>query len=91
MARRPSKHLRAPRPLLAGGSQRKVMRGGIEYIVRDVPASRAVKEYRCPGCQQRVAPGTAHVVAWPAVAPYGAPQGLEARRHWHNHCWRAAR
>lgn len=91
MARRPSKHLRAPRPLLSGGSQRKVMRGGVEYVVRSVPAGRAAKEYRCPGCHQRVAPGTAHVVAWPTVAPYGAPEGLEARRHWHTHCWGSPR
>lgn len=91
MARRPSKHLRAPRPLLSGGAQRKVTKGGTEYIVRDVPADRSEKDYRCPGCQQRVAAGTAHVVAWPLTAPYGMASGLEVRRHWHAHCWRQAR
>ena len=91
MAKRPSKHLRAPRPLLSGGSQRKVNRGGVEYIVRDVAAQRAIKEYRCPGCHQVVAVGVAHVVAWPSSAPYGAPEGLDARRHWHTHCWGSAR
>lgn len=89
MARRVSKHLRAPRPLLGGGSQRRVRRGGADYIVRDVPAGRAVKEYVCPGCLHAVAPGTAHVVAWPATAPLGSDTGLEARRHWHRHCWGA--
>lgn len=87
MAKRPSKHLRAPRPLLAGGAQRKVLRGAEEYIVRDVPAGRSDKSYRCPGCQQVVAVGTAHVVAWPVAAAYGMTSGVEARRHWHSHCW----
>lgn len=90
MARRPSKHLRAPRPLLSGGSQRRTRHGGEDYIVRDVPAERSVKEYRCPGCSQRIAPGTAHLVAWPDRAPLGHESGLEVRRHWHTHCWKAS-
>ncbi len=91
MARRPSKHLRAPRPLLAGGSQTHATRNGVDYIVRRVPAQRSEKEYRCPGCQQRIVPGTAHVVAWPATPPLGAETGLEVRRHWHTHCWGSPR
>lgn len=87
MARRPSKHLRAPRPLLSGGAQRRERRRGTDYIVRDVPAHRAGKEYRCPGCEQRILPSTAHVVAWPDTPPLGADSGLEVRRHWHTHCW----
>ena len=87
MARRPSKHLREPRPLLGGGSQRKVVRGGVEYIARNVPAQHAEKAYTCPGCAHQVAPGTPHVVAWPVAAPLRADSGLEVRRHWHTHCW----
>lgn len=90
MARRPSKHLRAPRPLLSGGAQRRMSRSGIDYIVRDVPADRATKEYRCPGCSQRIATDTAHVVVWPATPPTGHESGLEVRRHWHHHCWSIA-
>ncbi|SHI63633.1 hypothetical protein SAMN02745244_00751 [Tessaracoccus bendigoensis DSM 12906] len=90
MAKRPSKHLRTPRPLLSGGSQRRVRKGGVDYIVRDVAAQRSQKEYRCPGCSQRIAPGTAHVVAWPATPPPGSESGLEVRRHWHPHCWSVA-
>lgn len=90
MARRPSKHLRAPRPLLSGGAQRRVSKRGTSYIVRDVPAHRAEKEYRCPGCQQRVAPGTAHVVAWPEGGTFEVNTGIGARRHWHSHCWSVA-
>lgn len=85
--RRPSKHLREPRPLLAGGYQRSETRRGVTYIVRDVPAHRSTKTYTCPGCQHDIAPGIAHIVAWPQVAPAGSQTGLEARRHWHQHCW----
>nr|WP_245673002.1 ATP/GTP-binding protein [Aldersonia kunmingensis] len=57
--------------------------GDESYIVRTVPGSRATKVYRCPGCDHEIAPGTAHVVAWPA----GDTGGLEERRHWHTGCW----
>ena len=39
------------------------------------------KEYRCPGCQQLIRPGTPHLV----VLPEGDVGG---RRHWHTPCWR---
>jgi hypothetical protein len=54
-----------------------------EWVVRHVPGSAAAKQYRCPGCDQEIKPGTAHVVVWPAHT-----QGLAERRHWHNACWR---
>jgi len=53
-----------------------------DWVVRQVPGAAAVKTYRCPGCDQELLPGTAHVVVWPAYAP-----GPEERRHWHNACW----
>ena len=52
------------------------------YHVRQVPPARAVKEYRCPGCDHPIAVGMAHVVAWP-----DRPGGDEERRHWHRGCW----
>jgi hypothetical protein len=58
-----------------------------EWMVRHIPAVAAVKTYRCPGCQQEVRPGTAHVVAWPAQG-WGDP---DDRRHWHTPCWRGRR
>ncbi len=85
--RRPSKHTRPPRPLLSGGYQRREARRGATFIVRDVPEHRSTKTYVCPGCRHDIPPGTAHIVAWPESAPYGADLGLEARRHWHKHCW----
>jgi hypothetical protein len=53
-----------------------------DWVVRQVPGAAAAKEYRCPGCDQEIRPGTAHVLVWPAETP-----GLAERRHWHNACW----
>ncbi len=36
---------------------------------------------RCPGCQQLIEPGAAHLVVWPVDDP-------DERRHWHTECWR---
>lgn len=57
-----------------------------EYRVRAVSGSPqpGSAPYRCPGCDQLLAAGLAHLVAWPA-------DDLDAsdRRHWHTACWRA--
>jgi hypothetical protein len=53
-----------------------------EWVVRPVPGEATVKTYRCPGCDQEITPGTAHLVVWPAYTP-----GLAQRRHWHRPCW----
>jgi hypothetical protein len=53
-----------------------------DWVVRQVPGAAAVKQYRCPGCDQEVRPGTPHLVVWPEQTP-----GLAERRHWHNACW----
>jgi hypothetical protein len=50
--------------------------------------SDGVKAYRCPGCQQLIGPGTAHLVTWPADHLFGDEAGLDDRRHWHTSCWR---
>ena len=84
MARRPSKHLRAARPLSAGHASSETKADGT-WVVRSVPGARAEKEYRCPGCQQVVVPGTPHVVAWPDEGV----GGVGDRRHWHTPCWSA--
>jgi len=52
------------------------------WVVRRVSASSAAKPYRCPGCDQEIAPATPHVVAWPEAAE-------DERRHWHTPCWAA--
>ncbi|MFD1323387.1 hypothetical protein [Micromonospora sonneratiae] len=56
-----------------------------EWQVRGISGDGAVKTYRCPGCDQEIRPGVAHVVAWPA----DGRGDLTDRRHWHTGCWRA--
>jgi hypothetical protein len=53
-----------------------------DWVVRMVPGAAAVKSYRCPGCDQEIPPGVAHLVAWPSLIP-----GPSERRHWHRPCW----
>ncbi|WP_163800632.1 hypothetical protein [Mycolicibacterium sediminis] len=73
------------RPSLPPTFQRRLETGpdGFEYEVKAVPGSRAVKTYRCPGCDHEVRPGTPHVVVWPA--DHGGE--VDDRRHWHTPCW----
>jgi hypothetical protein len=59
---------------------------GYRYEVRAIAGSRAVKVYRCPGCDHEIRPGTAHVVVWPSRSD-GASGDGEDRRHWHTPCW----
>lgn len=59
---------------------------GADYQVQYVGAAR--KQYVCPGCLRPISVGSPHVVAWPEEAPFGARQGVDARRHWHQECWR---
>jgi hypothetical protein len=54
-----------------------------EWLVRTVPGARTTKQYRCPGCDHEIRPGTGHVVAWPADEVGTAAD----RRHWHTGCW----
>ncbi|MCX4091996.1 ATP/GTP-binding protein [Nocardia sp. alder85J] len=79
----PSGRLSAqPRPMGDVFGQTEAGPNGEDYVVRTVPGARAVKMYRCPGCDHEIPPGTAHIVAW---AKYG---GEDDRRHWHTGCWR---
>lgn len=60
---------------------------GRESTVRRVRGSD--KTYRCPGCDQLIAAGTPHVVAWSNDHLMGAQAALDDRRHWHTACWEA--
>jgi hypothetical protein len=53
-----------------------------DWVVRQVPGAATTKVYRCPGCDQEIQPGVAHIVSWPEQE-----KGVENRRHWHNSCW----
>ena len=91
MAKRPSKHLRAPRPLASGAFARLEQKADGEWMVQTMPADNATKSYTCPGCAHVVAPATAHLVAWPREAGIGAASGVDERRHWHTSCWQRRR
>ena len=56
---------------------------GEVFCVRRMGSTSAVKFYICPGCNQNIPPGVAHVVAWPKEYGHRA----EDRRHWHSACW----
>lgn len=47
------------------------------------------RTFRCPGCDQLIATGTPHVVAWRADSILGDGAALDNRRHWHTSCWQA--
>jgi hypothetical protein len=52
------------------------------FVVRSLAGASSSRSYRCPGCDQELPAGTAHVVVW--------PEGREDdRRHWHTACWSA--
>lgn len=78
--------------LLHGGARLEDHPDGA-WLVRQLGGSRsganATKTYRCPGCRQEIAGGTAHLVVWPAEQPIGGFGGVQDRRHWHTACWTA--
>lgn len=97
MARRrgPSKYQRAAQSpqrdvtqLAYGGARKESYRGG-EWFVREIPAHRAEKQYRCPACGTDIPPGQAHIVAWSAEHLFGDEAAVRERRHYHAHCWRS--
>lgn len=53
---------------------------GSSAEVRAVQPFAAQKPYRCPGCNQEIAPGVGHLVVVPLSEP-------DERRHWHNGCF----
>lgn len=87
MARRTNKHLRPPRPLIASGFPRTDQKADGGWLVQTMSAGQAVKDYLCPGCNQRVQAGLAHVVAWPQSPAIGSTSAVADRRHWHTACW----
>jgi len=82
---RPSKHRREHRPLSSTVAATERRDG--RWLVRSVPGAAALKTYRCPGCQQPIAPGTPHLVVWPAERGLAGTGTVEERRHWHTGCW----
>ena len=69
------------------GGRETVSTNDGDFFVRSVPGAGARKAYRCPGCQQEIRVGTAHLVVWPAEDLTWLQSAGEARRHWHISCW----
>lgn len=86
MARRPSKHLRPARPLSTSLARAEPKRDGT-WVVQPMTGGRSVKDYVCPGCNQTIPAGAAHLVTWPQTPHVGASSAVEERRHWHSACW----
>lgn len=91
MAKRPSKHLRPPRPLHRGGFATLVSKADGEWMVQNQTADMATKTYICPGCSQTVPTGQSHLVVWPRNASIGSMSAVDERRHWHTACWNRRR
>ncbi len=90
MSRRRPRRRTAPAAAVASHTVPTEQHRDGTWHVRRVTGSAATKAYRCPGCQQLIAPATPHVVAWPQVpADFAATDGLDERRHWHTGCWNA--
>lgn len=89
MAKRPSKHLRPPRPL--SGFATTATRQDGAWLVQTMSAAAATKNYLCPGCHQSIPPGVGHVVVWPVEPGIGSASAVDDRRHWHGACWTRSR
>ena len=69
-----------PAPRVGGGrTTRREQFHGDDYDVRTTTVGDGT--YRCPGCDQLIAPGLHHVVAWRSDGDG------DDRRHWHTACW----
>jgi len=90
VSRRPNKYARPARPLIAEWAGTSDKADG-RWITRTIGPDASVKSYICPGCNQPIAVGQAHLVVWPEQPPLGSSSGVEHRRHWHTACWQRRR
>lgn len=73
----------------SGGAPRVETHPDGDWYVRAIGGPAASKTYRCPGCDQEIPPGVAHLVTWPADDVLGDTSATLGRRHWHRPCWAA--
>jgi hypothetical protein len=66
------------------GVKRTEIKRGIEFTVQthSGSSSEESKAWTCPYCNQRIALGTGHIVAW------DEHRGSDGRRHFHTECWK---
>ncbi|GAA1049954.1 ATP/GTP-binding protein [Arthrobacter russicus] len=70
------------------GAARVESAGDGEWMVRQISAAQARKEYLCPGCGNKVLTGSPHLVVWREDWIFGEADAIAGRRHWHTACWR---
>jgi hypothetical protein len=90
--RRSSKRDQPYEPLdverLTMGHRRTEVKRGSTWTVQPISEANALKSYSCPGCLGTIDPGIAHVAVWRQDGILGDNADIEARRHWHSHCWK---
>ena len=56
------------------------------WVTQVFSGASTKKDYRCPGCDQIIAPGVTHIVTW-EYSGGSMDDHVESRRHWHKACW----
>ncbi|NBU32294.1 MAG: hypothetical protein EBS36_03880 [Actinobacteria bacterium] len=56
------------------------------WVIQAISGAGFDKTYRCPGCDQEINPGTAHLVTW-EYSGLSMDDNVTQRRHWHKPCW----
>ena len=82
-----SRRRRPRRAVNPAAAESLVPKNDGNWWVRPISGASSTKTYRCPGCQQSIAPATPHVVVWPEVKALLSAEAVDERRHWHNSCW----
>lgn len=81
MGRKNRRDQRGTRPLAIGSTRWTESGRGGEWTVSQIRGNE--KTYLCPGCNQEIAAGRSHIVAWREDGIWGVGN----RAHWHTPCW----
>lgn len=87
MSRRKAAAARAARREPPARPEELVHRRSGDFWQRFITGTTSSYLYRCPGCDQLIPPATPHFVVWPDVPSLLETDGINERRHWHQHCW----
>jgi len=71
-----SRRRRPRRTVKPAATESLVTKNDGNWWVRPISGASSTKTYRCPGCQQSIAPATPHVVCGPKWRPCSAPKPL---------------
>jgi len=75
-----------PREFNPNGTRKIETASDGSWVTQQISGADSAKTYRCPGCDQLIAVGVAHMVAWEHFGG-SLDEGVETRRHWHKACW----